>query len=327
MGKMKRYCCAGVLLLLFILGAIDPACAGDDRLSPWRDPEKLLGYADELMQKGESWQAATEYKRFLSLYPGHCDALEVELRLGLAYRMSGDWKRATEAFYGLAALNEEKNSLSARAMFHLAETYSREGLHNDALQEYAGFLKRYPDDPLVPKARYGAGWAMMALGDGEGASAQFSHLDRSSPLYPKAQELARSSLQLLDIRRPSSLVAGTLSAILPGAGQAYAGRPRNALVSFVINGVLIAGAVALFARGNEGAGILVSFIEGGWYMGGIRSAAQDARDEYRQELDEQLQRLALTHDFPLRLKPEKNRINIQFLHIPLDKILKGSGSQ
>ena len=188
MGKMKRYCCAGVLLLLFILGAIDPACAGDDRFSPWRDPEKLLSYADELMQKGESWQAATEYKRFLSLYPGHRDALEVEMRLGFAYCMSGDWKRAIEAFYGLAALNEEENRLSARAMFHLAETYSREGLHKDALQEYAGFLKRYPDDPLVPEARYGAGWAMMALGDGEGASAQFSHLDRSSPLYPEPAE-------------------------------------------------------------------------------------------------------------------------------------------
>ncbi|MBW2308716.1 MAG: tetratricopeptide repeat protein [Deltaproteobacteria bacterium] len=313
-------------LLLFILGTVGLAFAGNDGHPPWKDPQSLLDYADGLMQRSEFDQAATEYKRFLHLYSGHPDAEEAEVRLGLAYRSAGDWKRAVEVFYGLAALYEEKNRLSARATLHLAETYSRAGMHAEALREYSGFIKRYPDDPLVPKARYGAGWAMMALGDGKGAANQFSLVDRSSSLYSNALDLSVSSLQLVDIRRPSPVLAGVLSAILPGAGQAYAGRPRNALISFLINGAFIAGAVASFARGNEGAGILISFLESGWYMGGISSAAQDAREVYREALDERLSGLARKHDFPLRLKPEEGRISIQFLRIPLDRILKRGGA-
>jgi tetratricopeptide (TPR) repeat protein len=323
-GKLKKErCTVSLLLLLFISIAAMPAFAMDGKPSPWRDPQALVGYADELMEKGEFERAAIEYKRFLLLYPEHTDALEVELRLGLAYRKANDWRRAVETFYVLAALNEKEKRLSARAMFHLAETYAMEGLHADALREYTAFLKRYPEDPLAPEARYGAGWAMMALGDGEGASAQFSFLDRSSALFPKAQELARSSLELADIRRPSPEVAGALSAILPGAGHAYAGRLQNALISFLINGALIAGAVALFARGNDGGGLLISIFETGWYVGGIRSAAQNAREAYREALEEHLQQLAHKYDFPIHLKPEENRITIEFFHIPLDGILRG----
>ena len=91
--------------------------------------------------------------------------------------------------------------------------------------------------------------------------------------------------------RKSPALAGTLAAVLPGAGHLYAERPRDALVSFLLNGSFIWAAVELFRNNNNVAGGIVAFFELGWYGGNIYSAVSSAHKYNKRIEDEYLQGL------------------------------------
>jgi hypothetical protein len=83
--------------------------------------------------------------------------------------------------------------------------------------------------------------------------------------------------------RKSPVLAGSLSALLPGAGHLYCDRPRDALVSFLLNAAFLVGTVEA-ARRDEWAvaGILGAF-EVGWYTGNIVSSINAAHKWNRRE--------------------------------------------
>jgi hypothetical protein len=72
-------------------------------------------------------------------------------------------------------------------------------------------------------------------------------------------------------------LAGTLSAIVPGLGQAYAGSWESAAVSFVLNGVLIGATVELARRDFYAASTVTGLAGSVFYVGSILSAADLAR--------------------------------------------------
>ena len=87
----------------------------------------------------------------------------------------------------------------------------------------------------------------------------------------------------LDFKSPKA--AGTLSALIPGAGQLYLNRKRDAAAAFILNGVFIWGIVESFNRDNSGVGILLSIFELGWYGGNIYSAVNGAHKHNRKLKD------------------------------------------
>jgi hypothetical protein len=96
-------------------------------------------------------------------------------------------------------------------------------------------------------------------------------------------------------RRRSPVLAGVLSGVVPGAGQLYAGRRRDALVAFLLNALFVLGAVQAFRSGNEATGVILTSVEAGWYAGNIASAASSARRANELALERYLQR---TVDLP-----------------------------
>ncbi len=72
-------------------------------------------------------------------------------------------------------------------------------------------------------------------------------------------------------------LAGTLSAVVPGLGQAYAGSWESAAVSFVLNGVLIGATVELARREFYAASTVTGLAGSVFYLGSILSAADLAR--------------------------------------------------
>jgi hypothetical protein len=69
---------------------------------------------------------------------------------------------------------------------------------------------------------------------------------RDPQLQAAAMDQFQAYRQATHTRRP--WLAGTLSTILPGAGQAYAGSWQGAAIAFVLNGVLIGATVELSMR-------------------------------------------------------------------------------
>ncbi len=87
-----------------------------------------------------------------------------------------------------------------------------------------------------------------------------------------AASVARQSLPL-----KSPLLGGLLSALLPGLGQLYAGRWVDALVAFLINGVMIAGTIllALPPTSSIAGAITLGIFASGFYGGSIYNAVSD----------------------------------------------------
>jgi hypothetical protein len=126
------------------------------------------------------------------------------------------------------------------------------------------------------------------------ASDTFEGIEKTSPLYPNAQDLAKMSLQgeTLPYKKPTA--AGAL-AILPGLGHLYCERPKDALVAFLLNGVTIWAAIEAFDEDLQVLGGILLLLELGFYTGNIYSAVNSAhkfnrkvRNDFRRNLPDRL---------------------------------------
>jgi hypothetical protein len=116
----------------------------------------------------------------------------------------------------------------------------------------------------------------MEMEEWQRARERLSLVPKDSPLSGSANAIASELLHIDDLPRKSPATAGTLAAILPGAGHLYTERPTDALVAFLLNGAFIFGAIELFRHENYVAGGIVTFFELGWYTGNIYSAVSSA---------------------------------------------------
>jgi TM2 domain-containing membrane protein YozV len=165
-------------------------------------------------------------------------------------------------------------------------------------------LKRYPDalstfDELIKsqslafsdKASYERTMILVEQEEWVKAREAFATLSEDNPLYSSALRFSQGLERIDQIPQKSPAVAGTLAAILPGAGHLYTERPRDALVSFLLNGSFIWAAIELFRNNNYVAGGIVTFFEIGWYSGNIYSAVSSAHKFNRRVQDEFIQGL------------------------------------
>lgn len=77
----------------------------------------------------------------------------------------------------------------------------------------------------------------------------------------------------------SPLIAGILSAVIPGTGYFYVGQFKEGISAFLINSLLGIGIYSLFNNNNTGSGILTSLVAFPFYLGNIVGAANSAEIE------------------------------------------------
>jgi hypothetical protein len=126
------------------------------------------------------------------------------------------------------------------------------------------FRRRLPSLAADPRARL----ALLA------ATVDFAQEAGALPPAAMGPDVAQLVASYQAARRTKrTWLAATLSAVLPGAGQAYAGSWQAAAVSFVLNGALIGATVELGARRlylpAAASGLAASF----FYVGNIVNAA------------------------------------------------------
>lgn len=251
-------------LILFL--TLSPSFAG----TPAQD---IASFGDSLFEDEDYYRAITEYKRLIHLYPETSLAKEASLKIAIAYI---EGKRFDAALSALEKFRQtySNDPLSLEALFLKGEAWFAAANYREALRVFE--LAQIEALSLEDKnrARAARGWTLMKMGKWKAASSSFETLsDRDQGRYLKLSgELEKG--ESLSTKSPS--LAGTLSAILPGAGQFYVGRKRDAVVSFLLNGVFIAGAADAFRRGEDAVGGILLFFEAGWYAGNIYSAAGGA---------------------------------------------------
>ncbi|MDF1553106.1 MAG: tetratricopeptide repeat protein [Deferrisomatales bacterium] len=247
-----------VLLALWLAGS----AAAQQPLAPGT-PAGTLSFARALLREGDSFRAATEYQRFLHHFPDDPAAATAREGLGRAFASAGRFDEAAAVFRQSLAESPGPDAPQARWLFGAA--LYQGGRYAEAA---SALLAGSPGGELEEAATV---LGTLSLLRGEG--------DKPLPGAARADLAAAYR----DLPRKSPGLAGTLSALLPGAGHLYCDRPRDGMVSLVLNGVFLWGTYAAVQQEQWALAGILGFFELGWYSGNIVSASNAAHKWNRRE--------------------------------------------
>lgn len=250
----------------------------------------LFSFANALFAEKDYYRAITEYKRVAHEFEGTAEARAARYAIGLAYFRGEKWDAAMAAFRDIRAADPDSDG-GADALLMMGESAYRAGDYATALDLFESFARNYSDDPRTVDARMRIAQCHFSLGQYSLAGKQSAALAADYPKEERAAVLSGEMRSIEQIPMKSPALAGTLSAVLPGAGQLYTGRPRDAGISFLLNGGLIAAAVIAFEQEEPVAGGLLSLVELTWYSGNVYGAVNAAHKNNRTQRSRFLERL------------------------------------
>lgn len=295
---MNRLLPSLVLLLALLLLALFPAASrsGEIVLS-----EAIqLQVADAFMDEREYYRAITEYKRFLILFPVS-DRVDYALwKTGLAYYEGEDYEAAARTFASLQTRCPESGYVAAARYY---EGLSYRGLkdYEHAERAFSDLADSHPRSEYAPMSM--AAQAAVALerrDPASGKAALVTLLDRypESPLAGKAE----AAMALLDryevLPEKSPVLAGVMSAVVPGSGYFYAEHYGDGIMALLVNGLAIAGTVTALFQENYAVAAVVGGIGAPFYLGNIYGSVNAARKWNLALRNELRGRILLTLEVP-----------------------------
>lgn len=281
-----------------VLIPMDTAAASETRVI---EADTQFSLAEALLAEGDYYRAIGEYKRFIHFFPQNELVETCAYRIGESYYRAKRWQEARATFIAFIA-RYPASPMIPGALYHKGMTEKQLRLYIDALSSFAG-VSRSKSMEFSDQATYQSAIVHMEMEEWQKARETLSLVPKDSPLSGSANIMASELLHIDELPTKSPATAGTLAAILPGAGHLYTERPKDALVAFLLNGSFILGAIELFRHDNYVAGGIVTFFELGWYTGNIYSAVSSAH-KYNKKIRE---------DF---IEHVKEKGSISFQHDP-----------
>ena len=283
--EIARNVCFLSLLVLVILWVPRPVFAGQVVI----DADGQFEFARSFMEKGDYGRAISEYERFIYFFPEERRVSLARELIGHCYLDDGKYTDARNVFAKTYRADPD-SPMAKKALFLTGESYYREGVYDKAENFFGEVLERYPSPSLRNKALYRLGWTRMQENRWREASEDFKRVEAESSLSEKARRLSVESLKGEDLPYKDPTTAGVM-AILPGLGHVYVSRYKDALVSFLLNGLFIWATVEAFNHDQNVLGGILAFFEVGWYSGNIYSAVnathkwnRKVRDDFRKGL-------------------------------------------
>ena len=263
-GKMPAL--LWIILVLSVL--VGTAYASDDAL-------KL---ADWMLKSGSYDEAITEYKRFIFFNPESDHIGYAQYRMGLAYRAVHNWQEAVDVFKAsISAAGDSKTADERRIV--LATTLIASGNYSLARLE----LLKVLNQPLRFKSLYFDGIASLYMFDWDASQEAFSRFYSEHADTNRTREIDSILLKTRQSYRSAEL-ARSLSTILPGLGQVYAGNWRDGLNALVLNGIFAGFIANAIHRRDYKDAAFISYISLRYYIGNRRRAEVDVR-QYNESLN------------------------------------------
>ena len=252
------------------------------------DADKQFQYAEQLYSQKKYMIAIAEYERFVYLFPGDGRVPESRYQIGMAYYSARWYTEAIQSFSDLIDTEGVRSAYHARSFFMVAESQLRLKRRSPALTTLHTLVTLSDDTDVTDEANYRMGWIFLETADWEKARTYFQKISHQNHVKYRLADLIRDLESAGDIHHKSPGTAGVL-AILPGAGYLYCNRPRDALISFLLNGGLIYAAYEAFDNDMIALGSVITFVEIGFYSGNIYGSISSAhkynRDQDRRFVD------------------------------------------
>jgi TolA-binding protein len=288
-------------IFLVLLAVLAQPVAAEERA------DRLWDFANHLYDKQDYYRALTEYQRFIFLFPEDHRNDQAKLQIGRCYRREGKTDRAFSYLIRLYHARVE-DPVGPEALLEMIEIRKEQGRYPRAIYWTKQFIERYPDYRELDTLYLSLAWLQIDSGKYESAMATLERIQPDSKYYPRARSLRQALYQREEKGKRSPVMAGVLSGVLPGSGHLYAGRPGQAASSFLLNALFITGAVLAFENDSPVLGGILVFFEAGWYVGGIRSASQAAREENQKDESEYRRELEEKFHLSLGVDPGKDRL-------------------
>lgn len=241
--------------------------------------EAQFAFANHLLQHQDHFRAITEFKRYLFLYPSGAKADESNYLLGEALFQTKSYHEALNHWEGVLMQNPN-TPFKEEIQFKIGKTLWDLGREDEALLRWEKIAQEGISSSLKPAAARAVLWGLIKQKRYDQARLKLKIFSLSAA-EKEAHESFFLKAEALPLKSP--ITAGTLAAILPGAGHWYLDRYQDALIAFSINGLFAWAAVSSFQQGNNGLGVLLSFIELAWYSGNIYSAVNTAHKINRKQ--------------------------------------------
>jgi tetratricopeptide (TPR) repeat protein len=288
-------------IILVHFTVVTPAVAAEGKA------DRLWDFANHLYEKQDYYRALSEYQRFVFLFPTDYRVDQAKLRIGRCYRREGKPDKAFSYLIRLFNTRTEE-PIGPEVLLEMVAIREEQERYPRAIYWVKQFIERYPDYAELDSVHLRLAWLQIDSGRYGEAIAALERIQPKSTHYPRARSLRQALQQRPEVGKRSPLMAGALSAVLPGSGHLYAGRPDQAASSFLLNALFITGAVLAFEHDSPVLGGILVFFEMGWYVGGIRSAAQAAREENQKEDSKYRRELNEKYRLSFGLEPGKDRL-------------------
>ncbi len=292
-----------VIRIMLVLGLLLLSLPGP---LPAQDQASAYSFAESLFAEGDYYRAITEYKRYLHMFPQAQERPRALLRIGQSYLAGERWEQAEQALQRLAREFPASRQAETASLLYAEIPFQQKDFPL-ARQRFLDLQKHSASPDLKREATYRAAWTLVEQDKYRAAASDLAQLD-----LPAALQLAAAMEQMEHLPRKSPPLAGGLSALLPGAGQLYTERPKDAALAFGLNAAFILGAVEAWNNDNKVVAAILAFFEAGWYTGNIYNAANHAHKFNRDQREREKQKLRERFGVTLNLREGAAGLKVAF---------------
>jgi tetratricopeptide (TPR) repeat protein len=294
---MKRLLVPILLCAALFLAYPVTLCTAGDAIVLTEEIQLKLG--DVFLSEGEYYRAVTEYMKFLILFPGSPKGDYALFNMGMAYSRGDEHKKAADAFASVREKYRE-SALAPAAGFYEGVSYARLEMPDMAEKSFDRVVKLYPSSEYATTALMGKSLLLLGGRDIPGCRKELESFLADYPDDARGANV-REAITLLDRNgeppQKSPLLAGVMSALIPGSGHIYAVHYGDGITSLFLNGLFMAGTVVAVRQENYAVAGIVGVIGLPFYFGNIYGAA-NAATKWNLAVRRDLQgKMAITLDY------------------------------
>jgi len=269
------------ILFLFPAGI----SAAQEASGRYIDEALQMELADRFFTERDYEGAVREYKRFLFFFPRSARAEEAMLKTARSYFRGQKWDEALAGCDNLIS-KDPAPPLKSEAFLIRGDILAVKRQYPEARISFAKARESSPGTQVADEAQFQMARTYHREEKWKEAADEFRKIDKHSKLYPKSDSMAQGLDRISEVPHKSPAAAGVLSAVLPGAGQAYSEEYGRAAISFLLNGLFIWGMVESFRHDHYLVGGILTVFELGWYSANILNAINSAEKFNRKETQE-----------------------------------------
>ncbi len=265
------------------------------------DADRQFAYAQSRLDAGAWDEAVAEFNRFIHFFPADSQVPQARYQIGTAFYRAGRYQEASEVFNTMS-VDYAGSGLAVEAYFMLSRSHARQGMIEQAMLDLHNLMALTADEAVIDRIHFEMGWLYIDQGRWDRADQQFGRITSDGQTTYQVPDLRRSLADSATISAKNPTTAGVLS-IVPGGGQLYTGRYRDAVTALLINGGLIWAAWESFDNELYALGGVISFVGFGFYAGNIYGAVSSAHKYNRDRKAEFRDSLSRFRPPPLALAP------------------------